>query len=245
MKSAHVQKHNQIDFLVYAVFYLHFDLIHRDFCMSYEASVATVIKSAQNDFSATHTSDTVYIFAGVQPLGDWLRMPTGIVTICLRGKIFVIPRSCILRKPGTRLCEALEEAQDDDIPLYFNRNSEFFELILDYYATGELHVSRNVCFESFKNELQFWKINLSELSPCCQTKVVADEQGQYLKTVLKVRNILRSEHDHLLEMKARGTKLSCWEQIRLFLEEPSSSLAARVSAYALWTLYFYCLGLHR
>lgn len=50
---------------------------------------------------------------------------------------------------------------------FFDRSSTNFDAILNLYRTGQLHISPNVCVEDFLEELRFWQIPITLISPCC------------------------------------------------------------------------------
>lgn len=43
----------------------------------------------------------------------------------------------------------------------------YFDPIFDFYATGRLHVPKDLCFDKFMAELRFWAISKSKMNDCC------------------------------------------------------------------------------
>ncbi|TKR87790.1 hypothetical protein L596_012137 [Steinernema carpocapsae] len=62
-------------------------------------------------------------------------------------------------------CDAYFEATKE---YYFERSPIIFEYIVDFYTTGKLHRPMDICPIRLRYELEFWKIPLNYISPCCQ-----------------------------------------------------------------------------
>ena len=108
--------------------------------------------------------------------------------------------------------------------LYFDRNPDIFVTILDFYRSGKLHFKEELCPISFLDELEFWKISESSLSPCCQ-------QSFYTKKLHVTNNTLEEDN----EDPANTSKV--WN----LLDNPSSSIPARI--YYIVSLLFVLLYL--
>ncbi|VDN07868.1 unnamed protein product [Thelazia callipaeda] len=50
---------------------------------------------------------------------------------------------------------------------FFERVPRYFDPIYDFYATGQLHVPKDLCFDKFMAELRFWAISRSKMNGCC------------------------------------------------------------------------------
>ena len=53
--------------------------------------------------------------------------------------------------------------QRDRDPIF----SRYFDPIYDFYATGKLHVPKDLCFDKFMAELRFWAVSRSRMDECC------------------------------------------------------------------------------
>lgn len=51
---------------------------------------------------------------------------------------------------------------------YFERSPIIFEYIIDFYITGKLHRPMDVCPIRLRYELDYWRIPISSMSPCCR-----------------------------------------------------------------------------
>ncbi|VEL32371.1 unnamed protein product [Protopolystoma xenopodis] len=160
--------------------------------------------------------------------------------------------SSVLRdKPmlsGGLMCHLGTEAQSGEIPglrqnvelagdragktstpvFFFDRDPEIFRFVLDYYRTGELHLPTNICGPFARKELIYWGVDESFILPCCMPAYMRYEEERRIKKTLfrdcfedidSIKNLVKC---------CRGWKR--WKyQIWLFLDHPSSSLAAKVS----------------
>ena len=86
--------------------------------------------------------------------------------IDVRGIKYKIPSNIILQSKYTSTLTKLF-TENPDKELYINRNSAFFELILDYHVSGVLHLPDNLCLSKIKEELQFWNVSEERLALCC------------------------------------------------------------------------------
>ncbi|GMT26039.1 hypothetical protein PFISCL1PPCAC_17336, partial [Pristionchus fissidentatus] len=50
---------------------------------------------------------------------------------------------------------------------FFERVPRYFDPIYDFYATGKLHVPKDLCFDKFMAELRFWAVSKSRMDECC------------------------------------------------------------------------------
>ncbi|KAH7722441.1 Protein KVS-3 [Aphelenchoides avenae] len=51
---------------------------------------------------------------------------------------------------------------------YFEKSPAIFEYVIDYYVTGKLHRPMDVCPIRLRDELDFWRIPISLIAPCCR-----------------------------------------------------------------------------
>jgi len=180
--------------------------------------------------------------------------PKDVVFLDISGTVFKTQVSTLLTIPHSRLA-SLEYGTNmrDKKPeeFYFNRDSDSFKHILNAYRCGELHMSRNICPQQFLKELIFWNIPIQLLAPCCWKTFYATHDDltiisallQRLRAPLANSNKIHTEiHTQMISTlvgqertnaqdrqvkqeskEKRSNKL--WQ----FLEEPTSSTAAKVS----------------
>ncbi|XP_067933067.1 voltage-gated potassium channel KCNC1-like [Watersipora subatra] len=144
--------------------------------------------------------------------------------------------STLEKIPGTRLhLLARRQKQDEsynaaDGEYFFDRNPKAFMAILQYYRTGELHMTKQICGNAMKKELLFWGIYETEIETCCW--------GDYSK-FLSNREALASLDEKFTNQTAYGldelSQMSTWKRRQAViwntLEYPSYSRAAKVITF--------------
>lgn len=108
---------------------------------------------------------------------------------------------------------------------YFDRNPDYFNIILDFYRNGHIHFPTHVCGWIWKQELQFWRISETEISECCYPTYVKYDKNRAVTEYIKNAFIVYTAE---YQTKAVSCLTGITQRIWLFLEEPTSSLAARV-----------------
>ncbi|KHN78054.1 Potassium voltage-gated channel subfamily B member 1 [Toxocara canis] len=56
---------------------------------------------------------------------------------------------------------------EDSDEYFFERVPRYFDPIYDFYATGRLHVPKDLCFDKFMAELRYWAVSKSKMDDCC------------------------------------------------------------------------------
>ncbi|CAJ0930862.1 unnamed protein product, partial [Mesorhabditis belari] len=56
---------------------------------------------------------------------------------------------------------------EDTDEYFFERVPRYFDPIYDFFATGKLHVPKDLCFDKFMAELRFWAVSKSKMDDCC------------------------------------------------------------------------------
>lgn len=175
---------------------------------------------------------------------------TDIVHLDVSGTVFKTQLSTLKTIPNSRLAHLQHSNkrrnQSPDV-FYFDRDADSFKHILNAYRDGTLHISRDVCPQQFRRELEFWNIPIQLLAPCCWKTFYSTQDDVHvinalmkrLKTHLPNNNKIHTELHGQGIKQAEGNggsaaKKNAKEQTRpnklwLFLEEPTSSRAAKVT----------------
>ncbi|XP_072913021.1 potassium voltage-gated channel subfamily F member 1a [Hemitrygon akajei] len=140
------------------------------------------------------------------------------------------------RYPESRLAEllrcsgyeAISSLCDDYDPskreFYFDRDPDSFKCVMEVYYFGEIHIKKGICPICFKNELDFWKIDVDFLDECC--KCLLGEKNDELEEIAKQVQIILADRGESAD--------TCWGKTQKFLwklmEKPDSSCPARVIA---------------
>lgn len=109
------------------------------------------------------------------------------ITINVGGARFVLSQKKLCCYPDTRLGKlavVVSAARDvasslldlcDDANLleneyFFDRSSQAFSYIHNYYQTGRLHVMDQLCALSFLQEIQYWGLDELSIDSCCRDR---------------------------------------------------------------------------
>lgn len=143
------------------------------------------------------------------------------------------------RYPETRLAELIHclaggydtifSLCDDYDPgkreFYFDRDPDAFKCVIEVYYFGEVHMKKGICPICFKNEMDFWKVDLKFLDDCCKSHL-SEKREELEEIARRVQLIL----DDLGVDTAEGRWRRCQKCVWKFLEKPESSCPARVVA---------------
>ncbi|XP_069135452.1 potassium voltage-gated channel protein Shaw-like [Argopecten irradians] len=159
------------------------------------------------------------------------------VVINVGGKLFETTYDTLHSKPDTRLGKLSEDSDEyceETKQFFFDRNPDFFNSLLDFYRTGELHLPNVYCGATLRNELPFWELSEENLSPCClQVYYKFDNDKETLKTL---ETYLAVQDLDYTDAQCAASKFVCVKRaIWLFLDQPKSSFLAQVFNF----LYFF------
>ncbi|XP_013409585.1 potassium voltage-gated channel protein egl-36-like [Lingula anatina] len=159
------------------------------------------------------------------------------VVINVGGTRHDVRQETLRRIPGTKLASLTKRTfhSDDEVKeYYFDRNSAYFEVVLDCLRTGQLHIPRNLCVKRVQQELDFWKIDRKEVGSCClHIFTDAEEQEKEALEMSKEFGLIPMNDDQMTEklIGVSSRRIRLWT----FLSDPNSSKAALA-----W-LYFYLI----
>lgn len=134
-----------------------------------------------------------------------------------------------------RFAKRIEDIRElcDDVNLtsneiFFDRHSNSFGSVLNYYRTGKLHLVDDVCVLSFHEDLFYWGIDECYIETCCHLKY-----HQKKDTILEeMRKEEEAEKEKINEARFKGCccpklRKSIWD----LMENPQTSRAARAIAF--------------
>ncbi|XP_060073907.1 potassium voltage-gated channel protein Shaw-like [Ylistrum balloti] len=152
------------------------------------------------------------------------------VILNVGGTVFETTYATLHSKPETRLgklSESSEEYCQDTKQFFFDRNPDFFNSLLDFYRTGELHLPSCYCGASFRHELSFWEIHEEDLSECClQVYYKYDNDRDTLNTL--ETSLATQDYDYTDDQRAASSFVCFKRAIWLLLDQPKSSFLAKM-----------------
>lgn len=97
--------------------------------------------------------------------------------------------------------------QEDEY--FFERVPRYFDPIYDFYATGKLHVPKDLCFDKFMAELRFWAVSKTRMDECCSPFT------QYCVTLGDPKATdeaaaLQKEKDHFIGVRCSNIRRRLW-----------------------------------
>ena len=160
------------------------------------------------------------------------------IRINVGGKVFETTKSTLQkdnRSKLTGLSESSIHYDEEAKEYFFDRNPFLFAPILDYHRTGELHFTHCICPAQVRKELEYWEIEHTHLSECCQRWFQSSDEYDYYSTMLQdwLDKMDKEERycNDLLRRKGNSKK-SRWKRCQIhiwrFFEYPNTSLAAKV-----------------
>ncbi|XP_062987135.1 potassium voltage-gated channel subfamily V member 1 [Elgaria multicarinata webbii] len=165
------------------------------------------------------------------------------ITINVGGARFVLSQQKLCCYPDTRLGKlavVVSAAQDvtsslldlcDDANVveneyFFDRSSQAFRYIHNYYQTGRLHVMDQLCALSFLQEIQYWGLDELSIDSCCRDRYFRRKE---LSEVLDIKKDAEELDAQVEEEEFSGSLCPCFRQkLWEILEKPGSSVTARI-----------------
>ena len=163
-----------------------------------------------------------------------------IVSLNVGGATHHISYNAVCRFKDLKLCRLVDQkrtSSNEQVHIFVDRSVKYFKLILELHRMGTLHLMQGICWHRLKEELEFWELDARAcLAPCCAQRVMEQEEREHLASYLEKQlddccspGILHTNTDNKNDIKNRC--ISCCQNIWVFLEDPTSSIPAKVSEY--------------
>ncbi|MBN3286796.1 KCNV1 protein, partial [Polyodon spathula] len=183
------------------------------------------------DNSASILSLESSVFCSEQHLNE---NPLDCFIINVGGSRYVLTQEMLASYPETRLGklavstrEAVLDLCDDanfvDNEFFFDRNSQTFKYIMNYYKTGRLHVMEELCAISFLQEIEYWGIDELSIDSCCRDKYYRRKEMSETLNVQKDSEPIENEDEDFSGVICEMLRQKLWE----VMEKPDSSKAAK------------------
>ncbi|ELT99856.1 hypothetical protein CAPTEDRAFT_210842 [Capitella teleta] len=154
-------------------------------------------------------------------------MAVTILKLNFRGVYFEVDVNVLQRAPESRLANIARGKErvpmDNEGRHFIDRNPLYFHHILNYYNSGRLEFPPQYSWESIKNEIDFWQI---DLNPLTKNSVLRYEKQKAALEQAEFINNYYSRYD----LNAKGTICrGCSDAFRgmyEFFDVPRSSIPA-------------------
>lgn len=110
---------------------------------------------------------------------------------------------------------------------FFDRQPRSFVCILDFYRTGKLHLSDEICVMAFKDDLDYWDIEDYNLDSCCQQRYHQRRDNVFEEMKKELESLKEHDDEMFGTSKSQRYQKFVWD----LLEKPQTSVAARVVAF--------------
>ncbi|XP_065062829.1 potassium voltage-gated channel subfamily D member 2-like isoform X1 [Rhopilema esculentum] len=147
------------------------------------------------------------------------------LTLNVSGCRFRINEYYLKQYPETLLgCPDRERYYDHTQKEYFfDRDPHIFRHIFNFYKSGKLHYSTQDCHESFIDELKFFRMKIADVSACCCDSLI--DHCSFVPVKNESKSVEETTEDN------PRAPVTIREKVWLFVEDPQSSLAAKVCYY--------------
>lgn len=151
-----------------------------------------------------------------------------IVKLNVGGTKFYCYRHTLNTFPESKLAnlDKIGPPYEESNTYFFDRSPVLFAHILDGYRKGVIHLPRDVCGITLKDELKFWDLSPQHVALCCLEILYRGEDEEVtMKTLME--SLQRVTHRPNSSAQKHDIRTRIW----LFLDEPKSSKHALVTAH--------------
>ncbi|XP_052806250.1 potassium voltage-gated channel subfamily C member 2-like [Mya arenaria] len=168
-----------------------------------------------------------------------------IIILDIGGTIFKTQRSVLQRIPCSVLANVTKsedmeinedngDRDDNNKHFYFDLDATSFNHILNAYRDGEIHIAKDICPVKFQKELNFWKIPISMLAPCCWKYFYESADDVESTNIILNKPRPGNTSTNAIEdcgVSQQPTNIPRGNSIWRFLDDPASSAAAKVYCF--------------
>ncbi|KAG9460558.1 hypothetical protein GDO78_020990, partial [Eleutherodactylus coqui] len=189
----------------------------------------------QISFSACEDSDSALSLDSSVFCSDYSSTaPRDHFTINVGGSRFILSLQTLSSHPQTRLGKLAISGGDEvydlcddanlmDNEYFFDRSSQMFKYVMNYYKTGRLHVMEQLCAMSFLQEIEYWGIDELSIDHCCRDKYFRKKLQTETLDIKKDEEEVEAEEDDFTGVIFEDLRQKLWD----VLEKPGSSVAAK------------------
>ncbi|KAM4581069.1 potassium voltage-gated channel subfamily V member 1 [Odontesthes bonariensis] len=173
-----------------------------------------------------------------------VRDPLDVFVINVGGSRHLLSQELLASHPETRLgklarcsrdsaLELCDDANVQENEFFFDRSSQTFRYVMNFYWTGHLHVMEELCEISFLQEIQYWGIDELRINSCCRDRYFRRKEQ---KESLDVQREADDGDEDFVGAACPALRRRLWD----LLEKPESSRAAR--AFGSLSVFFVVLS---
>ncbi|XP_041046575.1 potassium voltage-gated channel subfamily V member 1 [Carcharodon carcharias] len=151
------------------------------------------------------------------------------------GSRFILSHETLLSYPETRLGKLAMSEQDSVLELcddanfvdneyFFDRSSQTFKYIINYYKTGRLHVNEELCAMSFLQEIEYWGIDELNIDICCRDKYYRRKEINEALDIKQDTETIQNEEEDFSGVICEKLRQKLW----VMMEKPNSSKLAKI-----------------
>ncbi|KAL8577353.1 hypothetical protein ACOMHN_044858 [Nucella lapillus] len=153
------------------------------------------------------------------------------VNLDVGGRHYRTTTSTLSTLPATRLGKIAQEAEKNrakSVDLFFDRNPQIVNSLLDLYRTGKLHLPEHMCVAAASEELRFWEIPRELLQDCCWKRLESQESDEVV--VAEIDRFLEDPYARFTRNPPPTWRMAVW----MVLEGSGNSVASKV-----WSFIFF------
>ncbi|KAL4241076.1 Potassium voltage-gated channel subfamily C member 4 [Mactra antiquata] len=148
----------------------------------------------------------------------------GLIRLNIGGTLFLTYTETLACFSGSKLASLDRSTKNYNFnthEYFFDRNPLLFAYILDACRKGAVHIPKDVCGSTFRQELEFWEISSKYVAPCCWETLYSSDADVYMMQQL-FDHFKQNTNMCLMLQQEKTMRGKLW----LFLDEPNSSKPA-------------------
>ncbi|XP_065154659.1 potassium voltage-gated channel subfamily V member 1 [Paramisgurnus dabryanus] len=184
----------------------------------------------EDSASLLSLDSSVFFSEPVLPSAD----PLDFFIINVGGSRYILSQELLASHPETRLGKLALSTRDSALDLcddadfmeneyFFDRNSQTFQYIMNFYKTGRLHVREELCVISFLQEIEYWGIDELRIDSCCRDKYYRRKEIKESMEINKDSEVIDSDNEDFNGIICQDLRQRLWD----LMEKPDSSKAAK------------------
>ena len=151
------------------------------------------------------------------------------VVINVSGHRFVTTKSTLANYPETKLGKLAGLQAYSNQEHFFDEDEDVFKEILRFQRTGELHIPKSICRETFIKQIKCWNVDEKHLANCCRA-------GERLSDAVLEKQFLWFD-----KRVSPENELTWRHGIWYFLTDPMGPYTYYKKASKLWMLIYILL----